>query len=153
MEQSNQQQHNPSKSQGQTVTTNLVTDSDIYCPFVNENKQYVDKIPSFTTLPQGLRCVCGARRDKTYNSHTIFAAHIKSKTHAKWLAELNVSHPNLYKENQEMKTTVRNQQMIISRMDREISDQSVTIRYLSRCVGNTSSAADGLGDELLLDFD
>jgi hypothetical protein len=111
----------------------LATESDVYCPSVNDLGQYIDKIPSFTNLPDGLRCVCGARRAKVYKSHAVFASHIKTKVHQKWLCEINVSQPNLYKENLEMKQTIRNQQLIISRMDAEMSEQLVTIGYLTKC--------------------
>jgi len=111
----------------------LATESDVYSPIVNDLGQYIDKIPPFTNLPDGLRCVCGARRDKVYKTHSVFAVHIKTKAHQKWLCEINVSQPNLYKENIDMKQTIRNQQLIISRMDKEMSEQMITIRYLTKC--------------------
>ncbi len=128
----------------------LATESDVYCPSVNDLGQYIDKISSFTNLPHGIRCVCGARRDKVYKSHAVFASHIKTKTHQKWLKDLNISQPNLYKENLEMKQTIRNQQLIISRMDAEMSEQSITIGYLTKCMNADTLEKNKIN---LLDFD
>ena len=131
----------------------LATESDVYCPSVNDLGQYMDKIPSFTNLPDGLRCVCGARRTKVYKSHAVFASHIKTKAHQKWLCEINVSQPNLYKENLEMKQTIRNQQLIISRMDKEMSEQLVTIGYLTKCFNANKEKEKEKTRIDLLDFD
>lgn len=131
----------------------LATESDVYCPSVNDLGNYIDKIPSFTN-GSGLRCVCGARRDKVYATHGIFAAHIKTKAHQKWLCELNVSQPNLYKENLEMKQTIRNQRLIISRMDKEMSEQTVTIGYLTKCFNTDILEEEKEKNKInLLDFD
>jgi hypothetical protein len=132
----------------------LATEPDVYCPSVNDLGQYIDKIPAFTTLFDGIRCVCGARRDKVYKSHAVFASHIKTKTHQKWLCEINVSQPNLYKENIEMKQTIRNQRLIISRMDAEMSEQLVTIGYLTKCMNADTLEKEKEKNRInLLDFD
>ncbi len=54
----------------------LVVESDIYSPSIGESGEYIDKIPPFTNIKNGLRCQCGARKDKCYEAHSIFASHI-----------------------------------------------------------------------------
>jgi hypothetical protein len=107
----------------------LVTEPDLYSPSINDIGNYVDKIPSFTPLrmsnaqsashrslitahfvgvlnvqrcnniKHGLRCPCGSRKDKTYDTHSIFASHIKTKKHQSWLVDLNLNKTNFYLEN------------------------------------------------------
>ena len=59
----------------------LVTEPDVYSPNMDDNGKYIDKTPSFksNTLPNGLRCPCGTRKDKVYTSAALFTAHCKSK--------------------------------------------------------------------------
>ena len=64
----------------------IIITPDTYCPNVNEAGSYVDKIP---IIKHGIYCVCGARRDKVYETASKFSSHIKSKTHQKWLVQLN----------------------------------------------------------------
>ena len=49
----------------------LVVESDIYSPSVDDKGNYVDKIPSFNIIKNGLRCPCGTRKDKTYDCRYI----------------------------------------------------------------------------------
>jgi hypothetical protein len=57
----------------------LVTELDIYSPSIDEIGNYVDKIPSFITIKHGIRCPCGSRKNKVYETHGIFSNHVKSK--------------------------------------------------------------------------
>ena len=61
----------------------LATEPDIYSPNIDNNGDYIDKVPSFNTnaLANGIRCPCGTRKDKIYTSTSMFSSHIKTKTH------------------------------------------------------------------------
>ena len=59
----------------------LVTEPETYLPSIDDTSNYIDKIPPFTTIKHGIRCPCGSRKDKVYDSHTVFSQHIKTKTH------------------------------------------------------------------------
>ena len=72
----------------------LIVESDIYLPSIDENDNYVDKVPSFNIIKRGLLCPCGSRRDKKYDTSCIFSAHITTKTHQKWLNDLNLNKLN-----------------------------------------------------------
>jgi hypothetical protein len=54
----------------------LAVESDIYSPSIDDKGNYVDRIPSFNNIKNGLRCPCGTRKDKTYDCTTYFSNHI-----------------------------------------------------------------------------
>jgi hypothetical protein len=110
----------------------LIVESDIYSPSIDVNGNYIDKVPSFVNITNGLRCPCGSRKDKTYDCSSYFSTHIKSKTHQKWLNELNINKTNLYVENIKIKETINNQRLIIAKMEKELSIKSKTIDYLTQ---------------------
>jgi hypothetical protein len=110
----------------------LIVESDIYVPSMDDKGNYIDKIPSFNNLKNGLRCSCGARKDKTYDCATYFASHTKSKTHQKWLTDMNTNKANFYTENVQLKETITNQKIIIARLEKEIIIKLKTIDYLTQ---------------------
>lgn len=110
----------------------LVVESDIYCPYINETGEYIDKIPSFANLKNGLRCPCGSRRDKTYDCSAYFATHIKTQTHKKWLNDMNMNKKNYYSENVHLKETINSQKIIIARLEKDINVKIKTIDYLTQ---------------------
>ena len=107
----------------------ITTEAEIYTPGVNEIGNYVDKIP---IMRYGLRCPCGSRRDKVYETHSIFANHIKTKTHQKWLDCLNNNKANYYVENEELKQTIQTQRLMIAKLEKELQTKNMTIDYLSQ---------------------
>lgn len=111
----------------------LVVDPDIYCPSLDEMGNYIDVIPS---IQHGLRCPCGSRKDKTYDTHSMFATHIKTKTHQKWLSTVNLNKFNHYVENERLKETVQNQRLIIAKLDKDLQHKSMTIDYLTQQLYN-----------------
>jgi hypothetical protein len=112
----------------------LVTEPDTYSPNIDDKGNYIDKVPSFHTnaLANGLRCPCGTRKDKIYTSHATFTAHIKTKTHEKWLQELNTNKANFYVESQKLRDVVQSQKIMIGKMEVEISNKNMTIDYLTQ---------------------
>ena len=68
---------------------------DIYSPIVDDNGDYVDKIP---VIKHGLSCLCGSRKDKIYENSSKFSTHIKTKCHQKWIEHLNQNKANYYVE-------------------------------------------------------
>ena len=110
----------------------LIVESDIYSPTIDDKGNYIDKIPSFNNLKNGLRCPCGTRKDKTYDCASYFASHIKTKTHQKWLSDMNSNKSNFYTENVQLKETVMNQRLIIAKLEKEINVKIKTIDYLTQ---------------------
>jgi hypothetical protein len=117
----------------------LTLEPELYQPNVDEIGNFIDKIPSIHILKNGIRCPCGSRKDKTYNTHTIFSNHIKTKTHQKWLLELNTNKTNFYIENENLKDTLQNQRIIISKLEKELQNKSMTIDYLTKQLTNVNN--------------
>jgi hypothetical protein len=130
----------------------LITDSDIYSPNIDVNGKYVDKVPSFNNFKNGLRCPCGARRDKTYDCSAYFNSHIKSKTHQKWLENLNANKINYYNENIQLNETINNQKIIIAKMERDINTKILTIDFLTQQLSSYKNKNESIVTNLL-DFD
>lgn len=116
--------------------SDLVMRPDMYSPSIDDNGNYIDKIPSFVYIKQGLHCPCGTRKDKRYDSHLCFSAHIKSKGHQKWLATLNLNKANFYVENEILKETIQNQRLIIAKLEKELHNKINTIDYLTQQLTN-----------------
>ena len=112
----------------------LATEPDVYSPNMDDNGRYVDKTPSFNSsaLANGLRCPCGTRKDKVYTSASLFTAHCKSKTHEKWMHDLNANKANLLTENQSLREIVHAQKIMIGKMELELSSKNITINYLTQ---------------------
>ncbi len=110
----------------------LAIEPDIYSPSMDNNGNYIDKIPSVLYFKNGIRCPCGSRKDKSYDCASYFSTHIKTKTHQKWLADINFNKMNYYIENIQLKDTINNQKLIIARLEKEIIVKSKTIDLLTQ---------------------
>ena len=133
----------------------LVVEPDIYSPSIDENGNYIDKIPSFSLIKKGLLCPCGSRKDKIYDSRTIFSSHIQTQMHAKWLASLNLNKANYYIENEQLKETIQNQRLIIAKLEKDVNTKIMTIDYLTQQLNksNISNKTSNVNTSNLLDFD
>ena len=109
----------------------LIVEPDIYSPSVDNNGNYVDKIPSFNNLKNGLRCPCGTRKDKCYETAINFSTHIKTKKHVKWLSDVNLNRANYFVENMNLRETINSQKLVISKLDNDLHNKSLTIDYLT----------------------
>jgi hypothetical protein len=108
----------------------LALEAEIYCPSVDEEHNYVDKMPP--TIVHGIRCPCGSRKDKVYVSSALFNNHCKTKHHLTWIKELNLNKINHYKENEELKKTVQSQRIIISQLEKEIINKLRAIDFITQ---------------------
>jgi hypothetical protein len=131
----------------------LIVDSDIYTPCVDNNGNYIDKVPSFNNIKNGLRCPCGTRKDKTYDCSSYFSTHIKSQTHKRWLLDINANKKNFYTENVVLKETIHNQKLIIARLQKEIIIKSNAIDCLTEqwVLKNNLHVADVVEDLIIFD--
>lgn len=114
----------------------LVVDSDIYEPSIGDDGNYTDYLPPSSKFQHGLRCPCGARKDHNFDTRHSFSIHIKSKTHSKWLAELNTNKMNYYAECMKLRETVSSQKQVIAKLEREINLKSKTVDYLTQQLMN-----------------
>jgi hypothetical protein len=98
----------------------LSLESDIYDPSVGDDGNYYDYLPPSSKFKNGLRCPCGARKEHIFDSRQSFAGHIKTKTHQKWLSELNANKMNFFTECEKLKEVIDSQKLIIAQKDKEI---------------------------------
>ena len=129
----------------------LAVESDIYSPSIDDKGNYVDRIPSFNNIKNGLRCPCGSRKDKTYDCTTYFSNHIKTKSHQKWLSDMNTNKSNFFLENISLKDTINNQKQIIGKLEKEIQVKLKTIDYLTQQMTMKDANYNTVNN--LLDFD
>lgn len=54
----------------------IVVEPDIYMPSIDEQGNYIDRVCVFK---KGLTCMCGSRKDKVYETQSMFSAHVKTK--------------------------------------------------------------------------
>jgi hypothetical protein len=129
----------------------LAVDSDIYEPSIGDDGNYSDYLPPSSKFKNGLRCPCGARKDHVFDSRQSFNVHIKTKTHQKWLADLNTNKMNYYTECEKLKEVVNSQKLIIAKMENELNLKMKTIDYLSQQLMAKDTGKPDLLD--LLSFD
>lgn len=126
----------------------LVMEPDLYSPSINDKGEYIDCIPSFHHIKKGLKCPCGSRKDKVYETKAIFTSHTKTKSHQDWLTLLNLNRSNFFTENEKLKGTVHTQRLIIAQLEKEIQSKSMTIGYLTHQL-NKESATHTITQNLL----
>jgi len=103
----------------------------MYMPGIDNHGNYVDCKPSIIA-GIGITCPCRARANKTYESSSKFASHIKTQTHVNWLEHLNNNKSNYYLEAIREKELNKTQQQIISKLENELYNKSNTITYLTK---------------------
>jgi hypothetical protein len=135
----------------------LALEPDIYSPNIDDKGNYVDKIPSFTNLKNGIRCPCGTRKDKTYDCTAYFTTHIKTKTHQKWLTDLNTNKANYYTENIQLKETICSQRQIIANLEKEkaqiLRENNENIKLIAYLTKKSIQSENPNLTANLLDFD
>jgi hypothetical protein len=129
----------------------LSLDSDIYEPSIGDDGNYSDYLPPSSKFKNGLRCPCGARKEHIFDSRPSFGCHIKTKTHQKWLTDLNTNKMNFYTECEKLKEVVNSQKIIIAKMENEITMKMKTIDYLSQQLMSKDTRTSNVID--LLSFD
>lgn len=110
----------------------LVVEPDTYSPSLDYEGNYIDTMPTTYVLQKGLYCPCGTRLQKAFTSSSKFSAHMKTKTHQKWLEQINRNKSNYLVESEKLKKTVQSQQKIIAELEIEVKNKSLTIDYLTK---------------------
>jgi hypothetical protein len=79
--------------------------------------------------------------------------HIKSKSHQKWLSNLNANKVNYYVENEKLMETIKNQRIIIAKLEKDVSNKILTIDYLTQQLNNNKPLLKNVPTANLLEFD
>jgi alpha-N-acetylglucosamine transferase len=109
----------------------LIVDSDIYIPGMDQQGNYIDSATSQSRYPNGIKCPCGSRKDKTYYAGPVFTAHTKTKSHQKWIDQLNASKMNYYSETLKQADTIHSQKLVIANLSRTLEIKNKLIEILS----------------------
>ena len=110
----------------------LAIEPDIYEPNINDKGDYIDNIPYSSKFQNGLRCPCGTRKEHVFDSRPSFAGHIKTKTHQKWLQELNTNKMNHYTDNIKLKELIGSQKLIIAKLQKDIDETNQLVTHLTK---------------------
>jgi len=119
----------------------LIIEPDIYAPSIDEHGNYVDMLPSFNIIKNGIYCPCGSRKNKNYETHQKFSSHIKSQSHKKWLENINLNKTNYYVDCNKLNELVKNQRLIIAQMETDVNNKNRTIDYLTHQLTLKNSTA------------
>ena len=107
----------------------IATTPDVYCPSINDQGQYIDVIPP---IINGIRCPCGARKDKVYQDSSKFKLHTRSRAHSMWLEQMNNDRENHYKELLSARDIITQQKILIAKFDAQLNTKILTIDYLTQ---------------------
>lgn len=110
----------------------LTLESDIYEPNIDSEGDYSDYLPTASKFKNGLRCPCGSRKEHVFDTRQSFSGHIKTKTHLKWIADLNANKMNYFTENIKLNETIANQKIIIAKLQRENDENLKLIAHLTK---------------------
>ena len=110
----------------------LQVESDIYEPNINNEGDYSDYLPTGSKFKNGLRCPCGTRKEHIFDTRVSFSGHIKTKTHQKWILDLNANKMNYFTENIKLNETISNQKFIIAKLQRENDENLKLIVHLTK---------------------
>jgi hypothetical protein len=110
----------------------LTLDSDIYEPNIDSEGNYSDYLPTSSKFKNGLRCPCGTRKEHVFDNRQSFSGHVKTKTHQKWLIDLNTNKMNYFTENIKLTETIKNQKFIIAKLQRENDENIKLIAHLTK---------------------
>jgi len=108
---------------------------DTYSPGIDSNGNYIDHSP---VIKNGIYCLCGARKDKVYETRTKFNVHTKTRRHQKWLSGVNDNKSNFFIELEKSKELVNSQRKIIAGLENQVQIKMVTIDCLTQQMANTS---------------
>ena len=119
----------------------LIETNTQYTPYMDMNGNYIDCIPNNNVLKNGIVCSCGTRKDLiVFYTNNSFAIHTKTKKHQEWLQHINNNKTNYYCENIKLNQTIKTQQILIAKMEKEIRTKSFTIDILTEQISNMNES-------------
>ena len=110
----------------------LAIEPDIYEPIMDEKGNYIDYLPPSSKFQNGLRCACGSRKEHVFDTRQSFSGHAKTKTHQKWLTDLNNNKMNYFSENIKLKELIATQKLVIAQLQREKDEHAQLIVHLTK---------------------
>ena len=129
----------------------VIATPDTYSPSLDTNGNYVDVVPKPCKMVNGIYCGCGAR-EKPYLTTVLFSQHIKTKTHQKWIENLNMNKKNHFVESEQLRDLVKNQRLTIVRMEQDLQLKNNIIIQLLQKTLVLPPPHDTIHEEQLLDI-
>ena len=117
----------------------IIIESDIYEPYIDETNNYTDLIPPSNKFIHGLRCPCGARKEHIFDNRAKFTIHVKSKRHQQWINELNINKINYFSECEKLRETVNTQKIIIGQLEKQRSQLEQKCTTLNMTIVNLAN--------------
>lgn len=119
-------------------TMEVVNDGEMYFPtkFAQENC-YKDVMPSSLCFANGMRCMCGSRRDKIFHSKSLFKNHLTTQCHLNWVKNLNMNVDNHFIECQRLSTEVGNLKKINTLQNNEsihLKNEIAKLKHEIQCL-------------------
>ena len=111
---------------------NLICEPELYSPSVDAIGNFIDIVPPISI--NGIRCPCACRKDKVYESHTLFTNHTKTKAHQTWLHNLNLNKSNLFVQCEKYRELVAQQQIIITEQSNKIAKLELDLQTTTQCL-------------------
>ena len=111
---------------------------EMYTPDVDFSGNYIECMTIH--CPNGMYCPCGSRKDKIFKTSSQMMAHMKTKMHQKWLVQLNWNKTNYFRENEELKETIRIQKQMLTKLENDIQTKILTIDFLTKMVQQSQVA-------------
>lgn len=99
--------------------TELALVPEVYAPGIDEHDMYIDKIPCFDELPNGIRCPCSATRNHSYKTAYNLKIHFTSNKHQEWLKGMNANRSNILEEYHRLKNEEKNHKIMIATLQKE----------------------------------
>ena len=115
---------------------------DIYSPFINDNGEYIDKLPCISDINTGIRCLCGTRKNQIYNTRSSLNKHFCTEKHKDWLKNLNLQKGNHYKQLMKSNEIIEQQKKQITELKKTNQNKDSIIANLCSKIDNLETTID-----------
>jgi YesN/AraC family two-component response regulator len=107
-----------------------------YLPKYNTDSQKYEDQYIFD-FQHGVTCPCTGN---LYMRRSSFHSHTKTQIHRKWINMLNENQMNYYQKSLDLERTVRTQQEILTKIQNELEQKKIIIRYLEKSLKSSEES-------------
>jgi predicted RNase H-like nuclease (RuvC/YqgF family) len=98
-----------------------------YKPQLDENGNYIDKLPLKEHILRGIKCECS---NNSYNTCAKLKTHFNTIRHKEWLSNMNHIKNNLHIENNNFHEVIKQQKEQIIEYQKKIIEYEITFKLL-----------------------
>tara|TARA_B100000073_G_C23620823_1_gene528449 strand:- start:270 stop:659 length:390 start_codon:yes stop_codon:yes gene_type:complete len=125
----------------------IETAANMYTPKMDVDTRLYSDQP-VVDITHGIICPCTSKH--IFYKKTSFQTHQKTKRHLNWIRFLNDNSMNYYQQVLEQEKTIKNQQLILADMDKQLQRKTTIIEYYENKYLSSCQYTD---EKNLLDFD